>query len=54
MGLTEKTIGQASSYLLEPAVNTVLCRLRYKQKKVKGLQNGTNWRENKQINQVRF
>jgi hypothetical protein len=54
MGLTEKTIGQASSYLLEPAVNTVLCRLCYKQKKVKGLQNGTNWRENKQINQVRF
>jgi len=45
-------LGQASFYLLEPAVNTVLCRLCYKQKKVKGLQNGTNWRENKQINQI--
>ena len=54
MGLIEKTIGQASSYLLEPAVNTVLCRLCYKQKKLKGLQNGTNWREKEQTNQVRF
>ena len=54
MGLTEKTIGQASSYLLEPAVNEVLCGLCYKQKKLKGLQNGTNWREKEQITQVRF
>ena len=54
MGLTEKTIGQASSYLLEPAVNTILCSLSYKQRKVKGLQNGPNWREEEQIIQVRF